>query len=83
MIDNIMWLVTGIAIIGNIFIIKMNKVGYIFWIVSNISMATYNIYKIQYAQGALFVFYIIMSIIGWAEWNKKEKEKIKNEEKIN
>jgi nicotinamide riboside transporter PnuC len=73
MIDNLMWIVTGIAIIGNIFIIKMNKIGYMFWVVSNILMAIYNIYKLQYAQGVLFIFYFIMCIIGWIEWNKKEK----------
>jgi nicotinamide riboside transporter PnuC len=76
-IDNLMWIVTGIAIIGNIFIIKMNKIGYIFWIVSNISMAIYNIYKLQYAQGALFIFYIVMSVIGYISWNGKEKDKEK------
>lgn len=74
MIDNLMWVVTGIAIIGNILNIQMNKWGFVIWGVSNMFFATYNIYKVQYAQGMLFIFYVVTCIIGFIKWHNKEKK---------
>lgn len=70
MIDNAMWIVTGIAIAGNILNIKMNKYGFVLWGISNVCFATYNIFKLQYAQGILFIFYLVMCIIGFISWSR-------------
>jgi uncharacterized membrane protein HdeD (DUF308 family) len=75
MIENIMWIVTGIAVIGFFLNMQMNKWGYLFWGLSNIGFAIYDFYKIAYAQAGLFVFYSVMCIVGFIKWSKKNELK--------
>lgn len=69
-----MWVVTGIAIIGLILNMRKDKWGYLFWGISNILFAVYDFYKVAYAQSILFVFYFITCIVGFILWGKNEKK---------
>jgi len=75
MIVILMWIVTGIAIAGFFLNMAMNKWGYIVWIISNIGLATNDIYVKQYPEAGLFIFYTVMCAIGFYQWSKKNEKK--------
>lgn len=65
------WLITLIALIGAYFNSKQNKIGFYFWIVSNVSFCIVNLIIGQFAQSFLFFAYLIISIYGLVVWSKK------------
>jgi hypothetical protein len=75
MIDIIMWVMTAIAITGFFLNMKMNKWGYVLWIVSNAGFAVNDFVIKQYAQGGLFAFYVVSCIFGFIQWHIRDEEK--------
>ena len=61
-----------IALLGTIMNAERNKLGFIFWLVSNMYMCVRFFVIGEYAQSALFCAYFILAIRGIFAWTKKE-----------
>ncbi len=59
---------TVIAILGNIFIIYKNRMGFMIWIISNVLWIIFATLNQHYFMSILFFFYLILSIIGFIKW---------------
>jgi nicotinamide riboside transporter PnuC len=70
-INDLMWFVSGLSIIGTVLNIKKKRSSFIIWLVSNCLWFAYDLYIGAYAQSALFLVYIGLAIWGIASWRKK------------
>ncbi len=67
---------SGIAFLGTVMNAERNKIGFIFWLISNLYMSI-RFYMIgEYAQCVLFFAYFVLAIRGIFAWTKKEKEEV-------
>ncbi|GMB10433.1 MAG: nicotinamide mononucleotide transporter [Candidatus Improbicoccus devescovinae] len=73
LLDVLSWVMSGVAIIGNIFNTKKNKFGFVFWSVSNLFMVFRFWHTKQFDQCALNSIYFFLSIYGLYSWNKTSK----------
>lgn len=71
MFEIISWLMTGVTIIGTILNAYQKKVGFVFWLVSNIFWIGVNIHAELYAQTAIYIFNSIMCVVGIRQWKTK------------
>jgi nicotinamide riboside transporter PnuC len=69
--DNLMWIVTGISIIGTILNIKKKQICFVIWLFTNSIWVIYDFCIGAYAQSVLFIVYVILAIWGVIEWRKK------------
>jgi len=67
------WLMSGVALAGTIINAERNKLGFVFWIVSNLYMTIRFAVISEYAQMILFFIYFILAIRGLYSWSKKEE----------
>lgn len=65
-----------IALIGTFMNAERNKIGFIFWLVSDLYMAVRFFIIAEYAQAILFLIYFILAIKGLFVWTKKESSDI-------
>lgn len=63
---------SGIALCGTLLNAERNKIGFAFWLVSNLYMAVRFFVIGEYAQSILFFVYFILAIRGIFAWTKKE-----------
>lgn len=71
MLNNIMWGVTGLSILGTILNIKKKRICFWIWLVTNSAWCVYDFYQCSFAQGALFAVYVCLAIWGIISWRKK------------
>lgn len=69
--QNLMWLVTGLSIIGTILNIKKKSVCFIIWLITNSIWCVYDFIIGSYAQSALFFVYVLLAVWGIYEWMVK------------
>lgn len=67
------WVMTAIAFTGTLINAEKNKLGFVFWLVSNLYFCIRFFYIGEYAQSMLFFAYFILAIRGIISWTKKEK----------
>lgn len=72
MIHNLMWIVTGLSIIGVILNIYKRKECFIIWIITNVLWCLYDFHIEAHAQSGLFLIYLILAIAGLIKWNCKK-----------
>ena len=74
-----------LSLCGNILINHKKKIGFIVWILSNISWIIVNFMgDPNYPQILMYVVYLILNIIGYCRWNSARKGNKKlNERKTN
>lgn len=77
--DNVAYIVTFATIIGTIANSYQKSWCFIIWSFTNLFWTIYNILNKQYAQALLYLFNLIMSIVGLWQWNKKAKKGKDNE----
>lgn len=70
MIANLMWIVTGASVIGTVLNIKKKQVCFVIWLCTNSLWCVYDFYLKAYAQSALFLVYMSLSIWGIIEWRR-------------
>ena len=73
------WIMSAVALIGTIINAERNKVGFVFWLVSNLYMSIRFCVIGEYAQSTLFLIYFLLAIKGIAVWSEKEKKDLKNQ----
>lgn len=73
-IYNIMSVISLIlSLLGNILINHKKKIGFIIWILSNISWIIVNLLgEPNYPQILMYIVYLILNIIGYCKWSKKK-----------
>ena len=71
---NIMWVVTGLSILGTVLNIKKVKWCFWIWLFTNLSWCIYDIVINNYAQAVLFAVYTGLAIYGIVEWSKRNKD---------
>lgn len=70
----ISWFFCSIALAGKILNAKMNKWGFVCWMISN-SYMTVHFWNIgEPAQSVLNGIYLICAFYGFNEWGKKQKQ---------
>ena len=62
------------GMIGTVLIAKRNKLGYCFYFPSNILWIYYAIATRQFFFMSQYVFFTIMSIVGFTNWRRLEKK---------
>jgi nicotinamide riboside transporter PnuC len=64
---------TFLSCLGNIFIIYKKKFGFIVWTLGNVVWIFVDVKIGLYSQIIMMVFYAILNIWGYIEWNKNKK----------
>lgn len=72
MLDNLMWIVSSLSILGAVLNAKLNIKGFYVWVIANLLWVAYDIYLGAYAQAALFCVYTGISIWGIKKWREKK-----------
>ena len=67
----LMWLVTGLAVFGNVLVIRRRRAGFGVWVVCNCVLAWRNASGGEYAQAALWTVYLGMAVWGWMSWREE------------
>jgi len=65
---DVMWVVTGLAIIGVILNIKKRRQCFYVWVVTNTAWMIYDYSIGAMAQSALFAVYVVLALWGIYEW---------------
>ena len=76
--QTIEWIMYGVSVasvIGNYYVVKQNKWGFLIWAISNGLWVAYDIYKTAYPQALLFTAFFFMSIWGFTHWHKQSTDK--------
>lgn len=71
-----------VALSGTILNAERNKIGFLFWLVSNLYMAVRFCVIEEYAQMVLFFAYFLLAIKGIIVWEAKEAKQKEGEEAI-
>lgn len=71
MIDDAMWLVMGLALIGTIGNIYKRRWGFLLWTISNTAWAVYDVWLGAYAQAAQFAVFTALAVWGYVQWGKR------------
>jgi nicotinamide riboside transporter PnuC len=69
------WLLTILSLIGVILNTHQDRRCFYIWIVTNTSWAAVDFYKGIYAQGTMFILYLLLSIWGLYKWRHKAVHK--------
>jgi len=67
------WLLTILSLIGVVLNTHQDRRCFYIWIVTNSSWAVVDFYKGIYAQGTMFVLYLVLSVWGLYQWRRKGK----------
>lgn len=65
------WVLVAVALIGTVLNVLQERSGFLFWMVSNLGLATVNFRRRQWAQGVLFAVYLGLAVWGWSAWEWK------------
>lgn len=74
MVTAVSWLMTAVAIIGTVANSYKKRIGFWFWLVSNVFWVGFNIYNGIYSQAAVYVFNSAMCLVGLREWKNNDKK---------
>lgn len=67
------WLMSAIALAGTVMNAERNKLGFGFWVISNLYMVVRFAFIGEYAQATLFFIYFLLALRGIYVWAKKEE----------
>lgn len=62
------WLLVAIALIGTVLNVQQDRLGFVFWVVSNFGLAVVNARRRQWAEAVLFIVYLGLALWGWLVW---------------
>lgn len=68
--EQLSWILVGLSLLGNIFVIKKNVAGQWLWALSNLGWIAFDLYIGAYSQAFLFVVYFGMCVWGILEWSR-------------
>lgn len=59
---------TILSLVGNVFIVFQNKIGFGVWIISNALWIKFGLKEKHYWMAGLFGFYTLLAIVGLLTW---------------
>jgi len=65
------WVLAGMSILGAILNTKMNRNGFLLWIVANIGWIIINVKIGLYAQIPMWVVMTVIAVYGYNSWSKE------------
>ena len=71
MISNLMWVVTGLSVLGTILNIKKKKICFAIWLFTNLAWLAYDLSIRSWPQAGLFGVYGGLAIWGIISWGRK------------
>ena len=69
------WIIAGVNIIGAVLNARLNRICFLFFLMSSISWVFYNVYTKTYEQIPLWVFFTATNIYGLYYWPKAKSRK--------
>jgi len=69
------WIIAGVNIIGAVLNARLNRICFLFFLMSSISWIFYNVYTKTYEQIPLWVFFTATNIYGLYYWSKTKSKK--------
>jgi len=82
MIDLLMWIVSGFALIGVILNIYKRQSCFVIWIFTNFAHCIYCFHKTAYPQSALFAVYFGLAIWGVIKWKQPKLSRYDKKEHL-
>lgn len=73
LIEKATWILVGMSLLGNIFVIRKNVIGQWLWTFANIGWVTYDLWIGANSQAFLFLTYFFLSVWGIYAWTKDAK----------
>jgi hypothetical protein len=70
MIGDLMWIITGLSVIGTVLNIKKKRICFYIWLCTNSTWCIYDFVIGSFAQSALFLVYVGLAIWGIISWKK-------------
>ena len=70
--ESLMWIVACFSLAGTILVTSRRRVGFLFWVGTNLAWIFYDMAKTAYPQAALMTIYLILAIWGFFAWKKAE-----------
>lgn len=64
------WVLVVLALVGTVLNIQMERLGFLFWLVSNAGLSLINARRGELAQATLFLIYFGLAGWGWLAWAK-------------
>lgn len=64
------WIITALALAGNVLVIRRSRWGFACWFGANIYLCWHNFSIDERAQGALFGVYLGLAAWGFIRWKK-------------
>lgn len=74
MIENLSWLLVGLSLAGNVFVIKKNVLGQWLWAVANVGWIAFDLYIGAFSQAFLFTVYLGLCVWGITTWTREARE---------
>jgi len=74
--DIYLWTLTAIALIGTILNVKQERIGFLFWMVSNMGFVISHTLMQIYPVAVLFLVYFFLAVAGWRSWGKKARQEL-------
>jgi len=74
-----------LALVGSVLNARKKRIGFIFWIITNLYWVIHNIICAEYAQAFIYMANTVISIFGLINWKKikrKEKNSMKMKDKV-
>lgn len=68
--EQLSWILVGLSLLGNVFVIKKNVAGQWLWALSNLGWIAFDLYIGAYSQAFLFFVYFGMCVWGIVEWSR-------------
>lgn len=65
------WIGTILGLLGGIFIIRKNRMGFMLWVISDVFMIVLSVMLCRWGILIQFIAFTILSTIGWLNWGKK------------
>lgn len=62
------WLLVSLGLAGTVLNVRLDRRGFLFWVVSNAGLVAVNAGRGDWAQASMFAVYLGMAVWGWWSW---------------
>ncbi len=69
--DPMEWILVGLSLAGNYYVVKKDRRGYMLWIIANIGWVIFAVYFRHYGQAVMFSAYLVFAVWGFRSWGIK------------
>lgn len=73
-LERLSWILVGLSLLGNIFVIRKNVIGQWLWAIANVGWVAYDLWIGANSQAFLFFVYLLLCIWGIYAWTKDDQK---------